>query len=946
MTKPLRVLIVDDEENFASFLVDHLHYGGYQITSERVDSAESMAAALNRQRWDLILCDYVMPGFSGLDALRVLKQKEADIPFILISGKVGEDVAVEAMKTGAHDYVMKSDLSRLLPAVERELREARMRLDRRWTGEQLLRVNRALRLLNSCNQALMFSGDEGSLLQEVCQLCVQVGGYRFAWVGFAEPDAAQTVRPVASAGHEAGYLATVQVTWADSERGRGPVGTAIRTRQAVVIDDVRTDQRYCPWREAATSRGYGSVVALPLVREDHPMGALAVYAAQPNAFDEEELALLTEATKNLAYGIATRRERAARESAEQARRASEEYARIIINSSLDMIIAVDRERKIIEFNPAAEQGFGYQCQEVLGQPVDLLYAGPDQSLKVHHLTVALGKCVEEIWNRRKNGELFPCLLMASPLRDANGNIVGTMGISRDISDQKKAKEQLNEQAELLNLALDAIVVNDLEDRITFWNKGAERLYGWPADEAVGREISTLIYRDPALLVAAKKDLLAKGEWSGELVQRTRDDREITVSSRWNLLRDQQGKPRSVLGINSDITEKKKYESQFLHAQRMEGIGRLAGGIAHDLNNILAPILMSIQILRAKPLDEEGQNLLATVEACTQRGADIVKQVLTFARRLDGKRALLQPRHLIKEVVKMISQTFPKNITVTSRMAKDLWTITGDATQLHQVLLNLCVNARDAMPSGGTLLLAASNVELDEQYVATIPNAKVGPSVVIQVTDTGLGIPREVIDKIFDPFFTTKEIGKGTGLGLSAVLGIVHSHGGFVSVQSRVGKGTTFKVHLPATPGGEFANDGTERPSLPCGHGEVILIVDDEAPIRDVTGATLKKFGYQVLTACDGTDALAMVAQHRNEIKAVVTDMMMPEMDGVALVRALQKIDPEMKIIISSGIATGMGKSQVVETMKLIGIKTFLVKPYSAESLLTALHETLHPNATG
>lgn len=616
------------------------------------------------------------------------------------------------------------------------------------------------------------------------------------------------------------------------------------------------------------------------------------------------------------------------------------YARNIIDSSLDMIIAVDTERRIVQFNRAAEETFGYREEEVLGTHVRMLYADFEQSEEIFQAMLETGRCVIEILNRRKNGEIFPCYLAASRICDQAGQVLGYMGVSRDITERKRAEEEIREKAELLDLVPDAIVVSNLEHRILFWNKGAERLYGWTAAQAIGHNLKELIYRDIAWFEAAEKILLDMGEWNGELRQLTRCGNEVIVSSRWTLLRDAKGNPKSILIINTDVTERKKIEAQFLRAQRIESIGTLASGVAHDLNNILAPILMAAQVLRLKPFSQEYERLMAIIEANAQRGADIVKQVVAFARGVEGERIPLQPRVLVKEVIKITKGTFPKNIAIKSNICSDPWTVCGDVTQLHQVLLNLCVNARDAMPEGGTLSVVMNNLVVDETYAGMSPGATAGPYVVLEVSDTGVGIPPEIRDKIFNPFFTTKAAGQGTGLGLSVVSGIVRSHGGFVRVESEIGRGSVFKVFLPARPSELDEVRKCEQNVLPSGQGEVILVVDDEVNIRETLQTLLTTHGYQVLVAGDGVEAMVLFSQHADRIKLVLTDLDMPIMDGMALVVAVKKFNPKVKIVASSGLENRLKEWNSAAELNGLGIETFLTKPYRAEVLLSMVHELL------
>jgi PAS domain S-box-containing protein len=508
---------------------------------------------------------------------------------------------------------------------------------------------------------------------------------------------------------------------------------------------------------------------------------------------------------------------------------------------------------------------------------------------------------------------------------------------RDVTERLNTQRKLREQAALLDKAQDAILVRDLEHRVQYWNKSAERLYGWSADQAIGRPIQDLLYRDPTAFLAATEETLAQGEWLGEIEQFSRDGRALIVESRWTLVRDSSGRPESILAINTDITERKTLEAQFLRAQRLESIGTLAGGIAHDLNNILSPILMAVELLKTNEADENQLKLLNTLHASARRGADLVGQVLSFARGTEGIRTCLNLRVLAAEIQVIIHNTFPQNIHFILESDETLWNVDADATQLHQVLINLCVNARDAMPSGGRLTLNLENVVLEKADLATHPQCPPGPYLLVRVEDTGHGMPPEIQERIFDPFFTTKSIGEGTGLGLPTVATIVRSHGGFMNVSSKPGKGSAFRIYLPATVTPEpSATIAVRRDRPRGGNGELILVVDDEEAIRIVARSILERFGYRVILAKHGAEAVALYVQHREEIAVVFTDMAMPVMDGPAAIAALQAIDPKVKIIGCSGLA---GNSHIAKTKKA-GIRHFFPKPYTADTLLRALSETL------
>jgi two-component system, cell cycle sensor histidine kinase and response regulator CckA len=512
----------------------------------------------------------------------------------------------------------------------------------------------------------------------------------------------------------------------------------------------------------------------------------------------------------------------------------------------------------------------------------------------------------------------------------------------ELAERKIAEQKIQEQAALLNIATDAITVRDLENRILFWNKGAERLYGWLAEEALGQNATDLIASgdlhqiDTIRLIAAKS-----GNWQGELQKKKKDGTELLVESRWTLVRDETGQPNSFLVVNTDITEKKRLEQQAFRTQRLESLGTLASGIAHDLNNILTPILATAQLLplTLPALDQQNQNLLKILDDSASRGASLVQQILFFAQGTEGKRITLQVAHLLREIRQLVSQSFPKSIDVQIYIPEGLWMMTGDATQLHQVLMNLCINARDAMPNGGILNLSTENLWIDEQYAQMELEAQVGPYLVMTISDTGIGIPQNIVDRIFEPFFTTKELGKGTGLGLSTVIGIVKSHGGFVKVLSEIGKGSQFKVFFPAmeTETADIAQG--EAPQLNAGNGELILVVDDEPQILAISKEVLQIYNYRVLSVNNGIEAIAQYAQHQNaqhqnKISVVLMDMMMPEMGGEGAIQILRSMNPQVKIIASSGIASN-------ETLaKAAGVTAFLSKPYAIKELLGTLHEVL------
>jgi PAS domain S-box-containing protein len=625
-----------------------------------------------------------------------------------------------------------------------------------------------------------------------------------------------------------------------------------------------------------------------------------------------------------------------RKRAEEEVRKSEERFRLLFQRATDGVFLLSVEGKFVAVNESFARMHGYSEAEMLNMGLsDLDTPETAQLVPARMQRLLAGESLTfTVEHFHKDRHVFPLEVSASLI--ATGNTTLIQCFHRDITERKQAEERLRKQVTLLDSANDAIYVRALDHTLTYWNEGAERLYGWSAAETVGRKLTELGLVEPMGFATAHAALLAQGDWSGEVNKTGKDGKERVVFCRWTLLRDEQDHPREVLAINTDITEKKQLESQYLRAQRMEGIGLLAGGIAHDLNNILTPIMMSTSLLRDAVRDDENRQLIDSVQSSAQRGADIIRQLLTFARGQPGVRAPVPVRQLLREMERLIRETFPRSLRLTVTVSPELWPMVGDATQIHQALMNLCVNARDAMPDGGMLTLAADNITLNAASAALMLDTKPGPHVRLGVTDTGTGIPPAQLERIFDPFFTTKEIGQGTGLGLPTVLGIVRGHGGAVRVDSRVGQGTTFELYLPASSEAKVADTPERESRLPRGHGELILVVDDEAAVRGPTQRVLEKYGYRVLTAAEGEAALVLYARHRTEVKTVLTDMMMPGMDGTKLVRALREMDARLPILGMTGLIE-QGTFKGLEGLDSVPL---LAKPFDVEKLLGILHQTL------
>ena len=750
----MKILHLEDSANDAD-LIRRLILGEWpdcEITC--VSTQRAYIEKIEQASYDVILSDFALPGFNGLDALNLAKQRAPETPFIFVSGTIGEDGAIEAVRLGAEDYVLKDRMKRLITAVTRAVREASERRRRR----NAERLNREL--AECLDQA----------------------------------------------------------------------------REAVVMTDLQG--RITFWNHGA-----------------------------------EELSGWTAAE------------------------------------------ALDRTHEEI-FDPATATQIVNACR----------------------LASELGEWGGELELRDRAGNLRIVKLRITVIRDDAGRPKTRLVLGTDITERRQAERRVREQADMLNQAREAIFITDLQHRIIYWNAGSERLLGWSAAEALGKTAEQLMDDDvlPAIR-AARAETFEKGQWCGLLRMHNRQHEPVFVESRQTLIRDDAGGPKARLCIASDVTDRKRLEEQFLRAQRMENLGLLAAGIAHDLNNMLAPILLATPMLRDHVADPSAINLLDTLEKSAERGSMLVRQILGFAHGVGGDSQLLQVKHLLRDIVAVVSGTFPKSIKLEDYVPSDLWPIKGNPTQVHQVLLNLCVNARDAMPQGGTLRIVGENRMLHDAPEG-IEGARAGAFLVLHVEDTGMGISPEIVRRIWEPFFTTKEAGRGTGLGLSTVRGIVEAHQGFIEVRSTVGLGSTFRVYLPAAEVELTDGDVLPARSSPRGNGELILVVDDEQEIRDMTSQILGRNNYRVLVASDGAEAAALFAQRATEIRLVISDLHMPNLDGAMLGRALRRINPAAKMLVMSGMATALGNRPEFRADEFSD--ALLLKPFTPEVLLEKVHELL------
>jgi PAS domain S-box-containing protein len=650
-------------------------------------------------------------------------------------------------------------------------------------------------------------------------------------------------------------------------------------------------------------------------------------------------------------GIAT--DVTAQAAVERARDESEARLRGLYESAFDSILLLDERARVVDCNPRAGELFGTPPEQLQGrsiwdlspefQPDGVTSRTRGRSL---YLDLVEGQRPVFEWrHRRPDGSTFDCEVASGIL--VRGGRRLCFGIIRDTTERQEALRELRLLQAAVNATAAGILVTDTQGLIRWVNPAFTRLTGYAADEVLGR--STRMLRSgahPAEFYSRMWATISRGEvWSGELHNRRRDGTLYYERMVISPVCDAAGAISSFVAVKEDVTHERELEEQLKRSQRLESVGMLAGGIAHDLNNVLSPILLSIELMKVDDPTPRQADRLALMAQAAVRGAGIVKQVLTFARGIDGERVPLDPRHLLRDIVDLARETFPRNIEIVTEVEADAGTVVGDVTQLHQVLLNLAVNARDAMPRGGRLTFRLRRERLGEDPALRARRLEPGDYLELAVVDTGTGIPPEVMEHMFEPFFTTKPRGKGTGLGLSTVYGIVRGHGGSIDVRSELGQGSTFRVLLPLAAVPVPVAPPAVRPGRFDGAGRLVLLVDDEESIRTVGSIALGRLGFHVVAAPDGFEALAQFRQRPQAFALAIVDHMMPRMNGVELSRELVALRPDLRIISSTGLGPEPGADRDgADEMRALGIVTRLEKPYTIDGLVTALEAELGPAA--
>jgi two-component system, cell cycle sensor histidine kinase and response regulator CckA len=628
----------------------------------------------------------------------------------------------------------------------------------------------------------------------------------------------------------------------------------------------------------------------------------------------------------------------ARKLAEFALRTSEEHQRLLVEHAPAAIAMFDRNMRYMTVSQRWRTDYGLGDAPIVGRTHYEVFPEIPERWKALHRRALAGEtlqCNEDPFERA-DGTIQWVRWELRPWRDDRGEIGGVALFSEDITSRRLAEDQIRAQAALLDLAQDAIVVRDLDGRVRYWNRGAEALYGWTAGEATGKPVEELFGPVTPQILGAREQLVENGTWAGELTRQTRDGREVSIASRWTLVRDAVGRPQSVLVIDTDISDRKRLESQFLQAQKLESIGQLAGGIAHDYNNILAATMLQLELLRAMPdLDAEVRAGLDELYGVTERAVGLTRQLLLFSRRQAVQARRVDLNAVMASLVKMLGRLVGEHIEMSLDPSPEGAWVDADAGMVEQVVMNLAVNARDAMPKGGSLAISIDHVGVGPLESRLHPEARVGRLVRLRVADTGDGMDEPTLKRVFEPFFTTKEIGKGTGLGLATVYGIVRQHRGWVTVTSVPGAGSVFDVFLPVAELPASATGRTMTSAAAGGH-ETVLLVEDEPAVRRLASSALTRLGYRVVEAKSGIDAVRVWEENAGSIDLLLTDMVMPAgMTGLDLAGILIELKPDLKVLVTSGYS---------DTLRRLPGNTerqrFLSKPFGPSELAAAVRELL------
>ena len=1008
-SRSIRALIIEHSDPDVKLWLRELERAGYAVAADVVDDLPLCAEKIRNNSYDVILADYNLKTFTGMDAFHELAKSGKETPFILVTGTIGEEAAVDCIKLGVSDYVIKDRLARLPVAVARALETRALAEQQEQTARSLWTRDATLGLLFAQLPAVVWTTGADLKVQSLNGMGLprmgwtpeQVLGHSLLEIYRTEdrdfPAVAAHRRALLgqSAAYEhiyAGRFFSVRIEPLRDPLGNssGCISLALDVTESRKAQEAlqESEERYRVVAETALDAiisideqsrvlfanqavekifgyapselcGQDVTILMPDYLQVVHRAAIREYVETGKrhvSWEGVQLPGLHKSGREIPLEVSfgeshsggnhtftgILRDVTERKIAERQLQETNQTLQALIASSPVAIIPTDCDRNVTLWNPGAEQLYGWTSEEVVGRPYPMIPEARREDVRNNLNRILHGLVISgsEVQHLRKDGSIVEVSVCAGPLRDATGEITGVMAVVTDITQRKQGEAKMLRLTTAVEQSAESVIICDAAGIIQYVNPAFTTITGYTREDVIGQ--SSRLLRSDKHSSDFYQQLLAtirKGDtWRGEIINRRKDGRRIVAELVITPVRGENGEIIEFIGIHNDVTERRALERQLVQAQKQEAIGQLAGGIAHDFNNVLGAILGMAELGMTEV--SEGSKILERLEKIRHhagRAAALTRQLATFARRQVIELRDINLNDPVKEVISLLGETLGTDIELHTALGSDLSVTRADPGQVEQIILNLCLNARDAMPHGGRLSIETDSVCLDEQYCRLHASARAVPYVRLTVTDTGTGMDPQTVEHIFEPFFTTKDPGLGTGLGLATAYSIVKQHDGFIQVYSEPGEGTIFRIYFPVTASAAPAAAAAAPPELAVRGGhETILVADDHDGMRDLLAESLHALGYRVLLAMDGEGAVQEFTAHRDEIDLAILDVVMPKLRGPDAYRQMAALRPELPVIFCTGYSSD---GPQIDSAKA-EIATILQKPYTVKSLAQQVRKTL------